>query len=108
MAGNSKSFNYYLLIKVLPPEGNKVEIKASPEECLMIANNLDLINITSFESVLEVKPDKLKKDAIRVIGRLFASVTERCVVTLDSFSSDFDHVTRFYTKSNYCRIVYKD
>jgi uncharacterized metal-binding protein YceD (DUF177 family) len=68
----------------VPPRGQEVHVKATADECAALAQDFGLPGIQSLSADF-----KLKNSAkgIHVTGVVKASVTQVCVVTLDSFDS---------------------
>lgn len=68
-------------VTVLPPGGRQLTIKADADQRVELAAAHGLISV----EVLEVEVDMVPwhRDGVRVTGTVRASVTQRCVVTLE-------------------------
>lgn len=73
-------FSFPADITTLPAIGRSYPIKASPEECGLVAARLGLQSIGAINAVLEMKP--AGKGLIKVTGTVKAEVVQTCVVTL--------------------------
>ncbi len=90
MASGSKAvFSRPVSVLTIPPSGLNVQIESTPEERLAIASefNLPVLGALRAEYRLTGTPKRVK-----VKGRVFAEVTQICVVSLDFFESTLDEV----------------
>lgn len=74
-------------VRHLPPGGAEMAVEASPEECAALAADLGLPALQRLVATYRVTGTS---NRVRVAGRLQASVTQTCVVTLDEFDSTLD------------------
>lgn len=74
-------------VRHLPPGGADVAVEASPEECDALAADLGLPALRKLVGTYRVTGTS---NRVRVAGRLQASITQTCVVTLDEFDSTLD------------------
>ncbi|MBY0511085.1 MAG: DUF177 domain-containing protein [Rhodospirillaceae bacterium] len=73
-------FSFPVDITTLPAIGRSYPIKASPEECGLVAARLGLQSIGAINAVLEITP--AGKGLIKVTGTVKAEVVQTCVVSL--------------------------
>jgi uncharacterized metal-binding protein YceD (DUF177 family) len=73
-------FSFPIDITTLPAIGRSYPIKASPEECALVAARLGLQSIGAIHAVLEMTP--ASKGMIKVTGTVEADVVQTCVVSL--------------------------
>jgi uncharacterized metal-binding protein YceD (DUF177 family) len=73
-------FSFPVDITTLPSIGRTYTIKASPEECTLVAARLGLQSVGAINAVLEIKP--AGKGLIKVTGTAKADVVQTCVVSL--------------------------
>jgi len=73
-------FSFLVDITTLPLIGRSYPIKASPEECALVAARLGLQSVGAISAVLEIKP--AGKGLIKVTGTAKAEVVQTCVVSL--------------------------
>ena len=67
----------------------KYEFLADPDKCVALADRFGLValNSLSARTTLEwVEPDTV----LRMTGRFLASVTQKCVISLDPFNAEID------------------
>jgi len=73
-----------VLVERLPPEGLEETVVATPEECARLAEDFKLPAIHALSGRFKLKGSPHR---VRVAGRIEASITQVCVVTLDLFDS---------------------
>ena len=71
----------------LPARGTYVTVEASPAEREALAKDLALPGLRALTARLHVTGSPAR---VHVKGRLTASITQTCVVTLDAFDSEID------------------
>ena len=71
----------------LPPAGQEVRVEASAEEREALARDFNLPAIKRLEGVFTIEGSRTR---IGVTGRVRATVTQTCVVTLEDFDSEID------------------
>lgn len=71
----------------LPPKGTHVVVEATEEERAALARDLDLPAIRTLTARLRVVGTPAR---VHVTGRVTASLTQTCVITLDPFESELD------------------
>ena len=71
----------------LPPAGQEISIEASAEERDALARDFSLPAIRRLEGVFRLEGTRAR---MRVTGRVRATVTQTCVVTLEDFDSEID------------------
>jgi uncharacterized metal-binding protein YceD (DUF177 family) len=77
-----------LSIADIPPDGKTVRIIATAEERAALARDVGIPSIESLEAEILVKP--WARTGFRMTGRVRASVTQDCVVTLEPFGQEVD------------------
>ena len=68
----------------IPPRGQDVHIEATAEECAALARDFGLPDIRALSGDYQLKASA---KGIHVMGVVKASITQVCVMTLDSFDS---------------------
>jgi hypothetical protein len=76
-----------VLIARLPPEGLKVEVEATPEECAALAGDFKLDALKSLRGSFRLTGTGRH---VHVVGRVMADLVQTCVVTLEPFESHLD------------------
>jgi hypothetical protein len=71
-------------VERLPPEGLEETVVATPEECAALADDFKLPAIHSLSARFRLTGTPRR---VQVVGRIEASITQICVVTLDPFDS---------------------
>ena len=71
----------------LPPQGTTIVVEATAEECAALAKDFKLPAIHALKAEYRLTTSA---KGVRVAGRVKATVTQTCVVTLDDFDSDLD------------------
>ncbi len=71
----------------VPPQGTEVHVVATAEECAALAKDFKLEGVRALSG--EYKLTSSAK-GIHVAGRVKASITQICVVTLDPFDSNIE------------------
>jgi uncharacterized metal-binding protein YceD (DUF177 family) len=74
-------FSRPLSLGLVGPEGRQEVLDASEAECAALARRFDILGIACLRAELRLKPEV--GGAVRVSGRLSASVTQACVTTLE-------------------------
>jgi uncharacterized metal-binding protein YceD (DUF177 family) len=74
-------------VERLPPEGAEEIVTATPEECAVLAADFGLPAIQALSGRYRLTGSPQR---VRVAGRVTASITQICVVTLDPFDSDLE------------------
>jgi uncharacterized metal-binding protein YceD (DUF177 family) len=69
----------------VPPQGTEVHVEATAEECAALARDFKLEGIRALSGDFRLTSSA---KGVHVAGRVKASVTQICVVTLDPFDSD--------------------
>lgn len=81
MPGDPVEFSRPLLVDRISGAPSQIEIEANAAERAALAERFDLVSLERLTARLVVR--RLRKDLIRVKGRLSADVTQACVVTLE-------------------------
>jgi uncharacterized metal-binding protein YceD (DUF177 family) len=68
----------------LPPQGTKVHVVATAEECAALARDFKLPAISALSADYRLATSA---KGVHVAGRMTAAITQTCVVTLDAFDS---------------------
>jgi hypothetical protein len=71
-------------VERLPPEGLEETVVATPEECAALADDFKLPAIHALSARFRLTGTPRR---VQVVGRIEASITQICVVTLDPFDS---------------------
>ena len=74
-------------VERLPPEGAEETITATSEECAALAADFGLPAIQALSGRYRLTGTPQR---VRVVGRVTASITQICVVTLDPFDSELE------------------
>ena len=74
-------------VERLPPEGAEETITATPAECAALADDFGLPAIQALSARYRLTGTPQR---VRVAGRVTASITQICVVTLDPFDSTLE------------------
>lgn len=77
-----------LRVAGLPAAGAPVTIVANEEQRAALAREHELLSVESFRAELVAKP--FRREGVRVSGRVGATITQRCVVTLEPLESRID------------------
>ena len=81
-------------VQVLPSAGFDVEIEADGEQREALARQTEILSIERFSAGLVFR--RWRKNGVSVKGRLTASVTQRCVITLEpvpgKIAEDFERI----------------
>ena len=72
----------------IPSRGADAQRKATPEECALLAKELDIPSVERLEVRYNIKP--LSGGCYRLDGTLKAEVVQTCIVTLDPVRSAID------------------
>ncbi len=71
----------------LPPRGQEIHVQATAEECTALAQDFGLPGIRALSGDFKLTSSA---KGIHVTGVVKASITQVCVVTLESFDSDIE------------------
>jgi uncharacterized metal-binding protein YceD (DUF177 family) len=71
----------------VPPRGQEVHVQATAEECAALARDFGLPGIQALSGDFRLTNSA---KGIHVTGMVKASITQVCIVTLDSFDSDIE------------------
>lgn len=89
MNKNNKTtpLEYIINVNVLPATGFKVDVAANKDECVALAAEVKVLKVESLKAELVLR--RWRKDGVGIKGRIFASVVQECVITLEPVESDF-------------------
>ncbi|MDB5374249.1 MAG: hypothetical protein JWP04_2891 [Belnapia sp.] len=68
--------------------GRRLVLEATPAECAALAARFDILGLDRLTATLELTPEE--KGTVRVAGRLVASLTQACVVSLAPVHQSID------------------
>lgn len=74
-------FSRIVTVVNLPPDGLAVQVEAEPEERRALAQDLDLVDVADLAAAIRLVP--ARAGSVRAEGEVRATVTQRCVVTLE-------------------------
>lgn len=77
-----KDISFSLDVRIIPQNGLKLILEATPAECAYLARHYDLPAIHSFCVQMQITS---LNEIIQVVGVLSASVCQNCVITLEEF-----------------------
>lgn len=83
----TKPLEYTINVNVLPAIGFKVDVSANEKERIALANEVGILKMKSLKAELVFR--RWRKNGVGVKGRVFASVVQECVITLESVESEF-------------------
>lgn len=82
-----KPLEYTINVNVLPATGFKIDMVANAEERIALAVEADVLEIKSLKAELVLR--RWRKEGVGVKGRIFASVIQECVITLEPVECEF-------------------
>ena len=87
MKKNTSGIKKFLPIGAIGPDGWQEKLDATPAECAIVAQRLDIPQVSKLHAAIQVS---FQDDLIKVSGRLIADLKRQCVVTLDIFTEHLD------------------
>ena len=82
-------------VRSLKGEARRIDLKATPEECAVVAAAVSLPGIAALSASFRVVPRA--GDRIELDGRVVATVTQTCVVSLEPFETAIEqHVAMVF------------
>ena len=87
MKKNKNGIKKILMIGAIGTEGWQEDLEATPTECSVVAQRLDIPQVLSLKAHVHVA---FQDDLIRVSGHLIAELARQCVVSLDIFPEHLD------------------
>lgn len=81
-------FSRPVVLANIPRSGQRESLAATPEECEALARRLGLLSLGKLEAKVALTPQAGGNVAVR--GRMQASVTQACVVTLEPVTQEID------------------
>ena len=85
---DSKEFSRFLEIDKIGHRGAHREIAATAAECRALADRFDLQDIRALSAELRLR--RVRGDAVRLEGRIQASVVQTCVISLQPVQATID------------------
>ncbi len=79
-------FSRPLKVREIPKDGSRPIIQARPDECAAIATDIGLPAVEALSVAYEIQ--RRAGGRLQVSGQLTATITQRCVVSLEDFTSD--------------------
>ena len=87
MKKNKNGIKKILMIGAIGAEGWQEDLEATPAECAIVAQRLEIPQVLSLKAHVRAA---FQDDLVRVSGHLTAELTRQCVVSLDNFSEHLD------------------
>lgn len=74
-----------LLVSDVPPGGKTIKVAFSPQECAIVAKQLDLPAVATIAAVL--RAEHFGADGVAITGSIDATFSYSCVVSLEPFET---------------------
>jgi uncharacterized metal-binding protein YceD (DUF177 family) len=82
-----------LPLGTVPQAGRRLSLTATPEECAALAARFGILSLESLAA--ELRLDVEEEGTVRVEGRIAASLTQACIVTLEPVAQTVDEPVAF-------------
>ncbi|SDB17206.1 YceD family protein [Belnapia rosea] len=77
----------------VPHAGRRIALSATPGECAALAARFGILGLDSLAAEFQLMPEE--EGTVRVQGRIAASLTQACIVTLEPVAQTVDEVVAF-------------
>ncbi|MGL1920314.1 MAG: DUF177 domain-containing protein [Hyphomicrobiales bacterium] len=81
-----KNMKQVFIVDDLPKVGFDLKIKATDEECALMAEALNIDKVASFRATLLIS--QWRRGGAHIVGEFETSITQSCVVSLEPFDSE--------------------
>lgn len=83
-----KNMQQVFIVDNLPKTGFELKLKATDEECKLLAPQINVEQVASFTAELLIK--QWRRGGVHIEGKFTAKLTQQCVISLDSFDTIID------------------
>ena len=86
-------------VQVLPSKGLKIKLEPDAKQLKLLAKEADVASIERFDCDIEFR--RWQKKGVSVTGKIFAQVTQQCVVTLEPVKNEvYEEIDRVFVPQN--------
>ncbi len=104
-----KELSLDVKVQVLPTNGLRIKLEPTSEQLKLMVKVADIVSIERFVAELEFR--RWQKKGVSVKGKVFAQITQQCVITLEPVSSEVnEEIDRIFVPpgSKYLKPTFDD